>query len=112
MIADPSLISKLPWYADAICPCLAVPLEGAPISTPASPTPIVAAIGALRTTEEKFTNLSDCAGVPPRARTIAERITPIGPSRRAAPSKHMYITTHFLDCSMMAPDNTETGANV
>ena len=96
MTADPSLISKLSWGAGAISPCLAVPPEGAPINTPASANPMEAAMGTLRTTEENVTNLSDCNGVPPRARTIAERITPIGPSRSAAPSKHMYNTTHFL----------------
>src|SRR5262245_46320824 len=112
MTADPCLISKLSRYPGAICPCLAVPSEGGPINTPASPIPIVAAMGTLRTTEEKVTNLSDCVGVPPRARTIAERITPIGPSRSAAPSKHMYNTADFLDCPQIASNNTETGADV
>ena len=105
MTADPSLISKLSWCPGAICPWVAVPLEGEPINTPASPIPIAAAMGRLRTTEQKVTNLSDCAGVPPRPRTITERITPIGPSRSAAPSKYMYNTTHFLDCPLIASDN-------
>src|SRR5262249_29898752 len=102
MTADPCLISKLSWYPGAICRCLAVPLEGAPINTSASAMPIVAAMGTLRTTEEKVTNLSDCAGVPPLARTIDDAITPIGPSRSAAASKQMYQTTHLLDCPLIA----------
>src|SRR5262249_1542187 len=102
MTADPSLISNLSWYSGATCPCLTVPLEGAPIKTPARPIPNVAAIGKLRTIEERATNLSDCTGVPPRARTSPERTTPIAPSRSAAAKKYMYNTTHFLDWSLIA----------